>query len=70
MTVASEDVGRAGDRSASDRLHLATVRCLADELDRALADHAPLPKSSLRQQLADELERLACALRENDDDEA
>jgi hypothetical protein len=66
VTAASGDMRRAGGRSASERLHLATVRCIADELDRSLAETTPLPKSSLREQLADELELLARALREND----
>jgi hypothetical protein len=66
VTGAHRDLRPAGDRSASDRLHLATVRCLADELDRSLAETTPLPQSRLREQLADELELLARALREND----
>jgi hypothetical protein len=66
MTAANDGLRRAGGRSASDRLHLATVRGLADELDRSLAETTPLPQSSLREQLADELELLARALREND----
>jgi hypothetical protein len=66
VTAASGDMRRNGGRSASERLHLATVRCIADEFDRSLAQSTPLRKSSLRQQLADELELLARALREND----
>jgi hypothetical protein len=57
---------RAGDRSASDRVYLATVRGIAYELERSLAETNPGLKSYLRQQLADELERLARALRESD----
>jgi hypothetical protein len=48
------------------RAALATVRCIADELDRSLTEPTPLPPSSLRQQLADELERLVRALRESE----
>ena len=66
VTPANGDMHRAGGRSASERLHLATVRCIADELDRSLIQTTPLPKSSLRQQLAEELEQLARALRENE----
>jgi hypothetical protein len=56
----------AGGRTASARVYLATVRCIADELDRCLGEVTPGPKSCLREQLADELERLARVLREND----
>jgi hypothetical protein len=66
VTATSSDMRRAGGRSASERLHLAAVRSIADELDRSLVEARPLSKSSLRQQLADELELLASALREND----
>jgi hypothetical protein len=66
VTAASGDMPGPGGRCASERLHLATIRCLADELDRSLAETTPLPQSSLREQLADELELLARALRDND----
>jgi hypothetical protein len=65
VTAANGDMHRVGG-SASQRLHLATVRCIADELDRSLDETTPLPPSSLKEQLADELEQLARALREND----
>jgi hypothetical protein len=58
--------GDAGDRIASVRVYLATVRCIADELERCLGEVSPGQKSCLREQLAEELERLARALRQND----
>jgi hypothetical protein len=66
MTAASGNMRPAGGGSASDRLYLAAVRCIADELDRSLTETTPIPKSSLRLHLADELELLARALREGD----
>ena len=66
LRAAGVEPPRAGGRPTRDRLHLATVRCIADELDRSLTEPTPLPPSSLRQQLADELERLVRALRESE----
>jgi hypothetical protein len=50
----------------SERLHLAAIRGIADELDRSLAQTSSQPRLSLRRQLAEELERLARELRQND----
>jgi len=63
----------ADAQSPSERLHLAAVRGIADELERSLAQMSSQRNSALRRQLAEELERLARELRENDsiaDDEA
>ena len=48
---------------AKDRLLLAMVRLLADEMDRAVVDSDSRLRSSIRLQLAEELELLASALR-------
>jgi hypothetical protein len=56
----------AGGQSPNERLHLAAIRGIADELDRSLAQTSSEPRLSLRRQLADELERLARELRQND----
>ena len=64
---------RTGGQPPSERLHLAAIRGIADELDRSLAQTSSQPTLSLRLQLAEELERLARELRQNDstfDDEA
>jgi len=49
---------------AKDRLVLATVRLLADQLDRAIVEADTALQCAMRLQLADELECLARALRD------
>jgi hypothetical protein len=65
---AVDAVGRnasaAGNRPATERVRLAAVRVIADELERVLGEPSPHAQSGLREQLADELELLARALRE------
>ena len=48
---------------AKDRMQLAAVRTVADVLDRSLLQSVAAAPSSLRQQLAQELEALARLLR-------
>jgi hypothetical protein len=56
----------ANGQPPTERLYLAAIRGIADELDRSLVQTSSQPRSSLRRQLAEELERLARVLREND----
>ena len=53
-------------RLTDERLQLAMVRCIADQLDQTLGETNPQLPSGVRSQLADELELLARALRAND----
>jgi hypothetical protein len=52
--------------SAGARVELALVRVIVDEVDRALEASDQRRQSALRTQLAEQLERLARALREDD----
>jgi len=61
------------NRSATERVHLATIRVVVDELERAFGETEPCFRSGLRRQLAEQLELLARILRthdsrQNDDD--
>jgi hypothetical protein len=66
LSAATGNRLHTGGQSPNERLHLAAIRGIADELDRSLAQTSSEPRSSLRRQLADELERLARELRQDD----
>ena len=53
-------------RLMDERLQLAMVRCIADQLYQTLGETNPHADSGVRLQLAEELELLARAVRAND----
>jgi hypothetical protein len=57
---------RDANRSATERVQLAAVRVVVDELERVLGETEPYLRSGLRQQLAEQLELLARTLRAHD----